>query len=259
MEKSEAQSVKERVRPLREQGQSIRQITRELGVTKYAVEKAVRELEEDCDRAYFEALSSSNQTPHQPAEHHWQTARLTSPDTADLLQDTAEKASDADQTLQQTGQNWQQNCGIGAYQAAIASEFLQPNTAVNTVKARESRYFDGVYTFMVEYRSFTRELQRLMQQERRIWAHTLRVNQVRQLEKLQAQARRHCLEQGLMYSELQLSEVLADCGAYLSGILTTVKVNPALYGMDAVRLTHDEALAERCRQAQQADFFSVAL
>jgi len=98
-----------------------------------------------------------------------------------------------------------------------------------------------------------------MQQERRIWAHTLRVNQVRQLEKQQAKARRHCQEQGLVDCELQLSGVLAACEAYMSGILTTVKVNPALYGMDAVRLTHDEALAERFRQAQQADFFSVAI
>ena len=61
----------------------------------------------------------------------------------------------------------------------------------------------------------------------------------------------------MAYKTLLLSETLGACEAYLRGILSTIIVNPALLGMDSVRLTHDEQLMGLLKSAEAADSFFV--
>ncbi|AKD04318.1 hypothetical protein POKO110462_13185 [Pontibacter korlensis] len=57
-------TLKERVQSLRGQGFSIRETAKELGVTKYTVEKAVKELESDSLQTLSAAESTELQTRH---------------------------------------------------------------------------------------------------------------------------------------------------------------------------------------------------
>ena len=78
-------------------------------------------------------------------------------------------------------------------------------------------------------------------------------------DEAQARCRTHCLEQGLAYEALLVSQVLGACEGYVRGRISTVVVNPAMLGMDSVRIVRDEALEGLIKSALQKDsFFAVS-
>ena len=114
-----------------------------------------------------------------------------------------------------------------------------------------------MYGFLADLRWFLYDMQRLLRQSW-IWAHTLRVKHLKKIGDLQARCRTHCLEQGLAYEALLVSQVLGACEGYVRGRISTVVVNPAMLGMDSVRIVQDEALSALIELALQKDSFFAA-
>ncbi|RDV16537.1 hypothetical protein DXT99_04920 [Pontibacter diazotrophicus] len=253
-------SVKEKVQQLRQKKMPIRKIAQELGVTKYAVETALKELES-------ERLQTLFQTKEEELRTSSNTACQTEHAGDELHSDNEQTLQIVGQTTQNYRQTWVQTLFLeqqthpdtvkNAAKEEVFMQETQQKTEEIGVKTAKTPVFPPIYGFLPTYRSFLHELQRGIHQKRAVWTHVMRNKYLLQVEKLKQQAQTHCSEHGFEYENLLLSGVLESCERYLRNVLRTAPVIQTEIGLSYVRLPLNVELVNLCRRAQDADFYFV--
>ncbi|MCC9168637.1 hypothetical protein [Pontibacter harenae] len=232
----ETTDITEHVRLLREQGVSIRDAVEMLGVSKYAVEMAVKKLASDSSEA---------------------SARTGATDIPPCCQTVQQTDENVAQTLQQPVEMKQQLLLKTALDPDIKA-FLYPETGVDTVgkavEVPDRPFYRDVYAFMLQYRNAVREIQRGVVTCRSVWQQTVLRKYLRKLEELKAGAETLCAKYGEDCASLLVYGLLHALESFL---LTAPVVSVQVMGVtvNTVRFPQDNELVELCAEALRSEFF----
>lgn len=209
------------VRQLRLNKVPFRKIAQELEVTKYAIETAIKELESEQLLAYHQTKVLGPQISNTAG----QTSEAIPPDVDQTSNREEQTLQHHCQTTPQTLLLEQQAHVDTVKKAVDDGALAQKKQPTAAEKAGETTDFPPFYGFLHSYKRLLQELQRNVQQERKVWTHMLRSGYPLQLQNLRKQAQAHCTEYGIEYRSLLVSEVLEACERYLLSVLLTEPVN----------------------------------
>lgn len=254
MDNPTIQDVKEQVTQLRQENRSIREIARMLGVTKYTVEKTLKELESDALLALRQTRQAEARTSQQVLVQTGRTEQQTGNGGLQTGQFVCNSVA-------QTGQFFYKSSYQPLSQAVLAACFT-PETplqqAESTEKAVKKRFFAGVSPFMLRYRKFLRQLQQKAREERVVWLSSIQKRNPQQVDELRVEAQALCQRHEVVYEKLLVSEVLDGVERYLERVLQTAPFQPNVLGLKCLKLSFDAELEALCRRAETADFFLEA-
>ncbi|WP_162056151.1 helix-turn-helix domain-containing protein [Pontibacter pamirensis] len=232
VENSNTLTVKEQVDRLRRKNRSIRDIAKALGVTKYTVEKTLKELESDSVRDSLQTLDSD---------------AVSEPRTLPPVA----------QTAQPEGQKPQQTGDETLLQAALDGDFPQEkrqDTTRTSDKEPKKTFFQGVFPFMMRYTQYLKTLQRDVSQQRIVWLHSINSKHLKQIDEFSLRAQALCKQHGAQYDNLLLSEVLRASESYLKDAAQTAPVQDT-FGFKWLKFPANPDLVNLCKSAQLSDFF----
>ncbi|RIJ42667.1 MarR family transcriptional regulator [Pontibacter oryzae] len=235
----EKENIAAQVQRLRMAGASIRDIVRTLGVSKYTVEKTLKELEAMRLQTIHLAVSEDSVS--------------TATDTAMTV---AQTATDADQTSPDSSQNEQQTGSntllsrVDALLNGASTEEIEPQKAE---KQLNSTYSFDVMQLLSDYKKLMVLLLRDVSQGRNVWLNVVNNKYLKELARLQEEARHLCQRDDREYERLQLIQVLIACEAYLRNVLLTPEAHGSMFGLHWVMLPKNERILALCRTKFSAE------
>lgn len=228
--------IKEKIELLRNEGLSIRQIAKKQNVSKYTVEKIVKELQKDSLSKLQQTIEEDRQT-HQPFEGK------TGQTGVNLLQN-------GNQTVQTNG-----NLQLNGYNDSTELQLKgQLNTEEEPLNKQIDAYFPGIYGFMTSYRVYLRALLQVTYKQRNVWQHVLQNKYLKQLADLKKRAELLSTKYGQQYNGLLLSDVFNTIESYLhSAPVVTTVISGITF--KSIKLPLDIQLLDLCERALKSDFF----
>jgi transcriptional regulator with XRE-family HTH domain len=227
--------ISQEISRLRLEGWSIRDIAKQLGVTKYTVEKA---LKDDCPDSY-QTDAPKSQTIHQTADQTHQTSFQTADNPCLVAEQTAQTLGDA---MNQT-----------PFEESDTEDDLQNNEE----DAPEPEYFMGVYGFMLNFRLLMNDIKTLLRTKRELWVHELYELRIKQVEELQVRAKHHCWEHDVEYEMIYVSKVLDACESYLLKVANSPIIYISTLGWKKLKCHEDDKLMDLLNQVDRQNFFAL--
>lgn len=250
-------SVKEQVRQLRQKKMPIRKIAQELGVTKHAVETALKELEPERLQTLLQTKEEGPRTSSNTACRTDQTGAGSHPDNGRTPQNGGQTLQNHHRTGPQTpfpGQQTHPNTVKKALQEGGLVQQTQQKAAEKDEKTAKTTFSYTVFSFKADYSRFLKDFQRDIQQQRCYWRHHMEGSLLAKLKNLQKRGQCLAQQQGLEYDELLLSDVLQACGSYMENVLRDAPVVHTLLNLRSLKFPPNKVFVDLCQRAQQMEF-----
>ncbi|MCX2741991.1 MarR family transcriptional regulator [Pontibacter anaerobius] len=233
------ESIAAQVQRLRQENASIRDIAKRLGVSKYTVEKTLKELEAARLQTIYLAMTEDSVLPKT--------------DTAMTVSQTAGKVDQVSSDINNKARYSGGNLLLSRVDALLNGASTEEKESGIAEKQLYSTYFFDVMMFLSEYRKLMVLLQRDVGQGRNVWLHVVNGKYLKELARLQQEASRLCQRDTREYSRTQLADVLIACEAYLKKVLLTPEARGSMIGLSWVRLPKDERILALCKITFRAE------